>query len=71
LAVIHNGNPEYMNRRFTRMLRFGKGWSARRSKGEMTDTSRERDAADTPQDVSSVRAKSDRHGKVTADKWNQ
>ncbi len=25
----------------------------------------------TPQDVSSARAKSQRHGKVTADKWNQ
>ncbi len=25
----------------------------------------------TPQDVPSERAKSQRHGKVTADKWNQ
>jgi hypothetical protein len=25
----------------------------------------------TPQDVTSERAKSQRHGKVTADKWNQ
>jgi hypothetical protein len=25
----------------------------------------------TPQDVTSDRAKSQRHGKVTADKWNQ
>jgi hypothetical protein len=25
----------------------------------------------TPQDVASPRAKSQRHGKVTADKWNQ
>lgn len=25
----------------------------------------------TPQDVTSPRAKSQRHGKVTADKWNQ
>lgn len=25
----------------------------------------------TPQDVTSVRAKSQRHGKMTADKWNQ
>lgn len=25
----------------------------------------------TPQDVTSARAKSQRHGKVTADKWNQ
>ena len=28
-------------------------------------------AANTPQDVTSTRAKSQRHGKVTADKWNQ
>jgi hypothetical protein len=60
-----------MNRRFRRMLRFGKGWAARRSKGEMADTGAHRDAHGTPQDVSSTRAKSDRHGKVTADKWNQ
>ena len=25
----------------------------------------------TPQDVTSARAKNQRHGKVTADKWNQ
>jgi hypothetical protein len=28
-------------------------------------------AADKPQDEASVRAKSSRHKKVTADKWNQ
>jgi hypothetical protein len=28
-------------------------------------------ANDTPQDVTNPRAKSQRHGKVTADKWNQ
>jgi hypothetical protein len=60
-----------MNRRFRRILRFGKGWSARRSKGEMTDTGAQRDDAATPQEVSSTRAKSDGHRKVTADKWNQ
>jgi hypothetical protein len=27
--------------------------------------------ADTPQDVTSVRAKNSGHGKKTADKWNQ
>ena len=32
---------------------------------------RELQAADTPQDESSARAKSSRHKKVTADKWNQ
>jgi hypothetical protein len=36
-------------------------------------TSRQRDLyrADTPPDVASQRAKSQRHGKVTADRWNQ
>jgi hypothetical protein len=28
-------------------------------------------SADTPQDVTDPRAKSERKGKVTADKWNQ
>jgi hypothetical protein len=60
-----------MNRFFRRMTRFGKGWSARRSRGEMSNTSRELDAASTPPDVSSVRAKSSGHRKRTADKWNQ
>jgi hypothetical protein len=60
-----------MNRRFRRMLEFGKGWSARRSKGEMVDTSGQIDKHDRPQDVASPRAKSSVHKKVTADKWNQ
>jgi len=29
------------------------------------------EAAGTPQDVTDTRAKNQRHGKVTADKWNQ
>jgi hypothetical protein len=53
------------------MLRFGKGWAARRSKGEMTDTSGKIDSHERPPDEASARAKSSRHGKVTADKWNQ
>jgi hypothetical protein len=32
---------------------------------------RELQGADTPQDETSVRAKSSRHKKSTADKWNQ
>jgi len=51
-----------MNRFFRRMQRFGKHWSARRSRGKMTPSS---------QDVPSERAKSSGHGKKTADKWNQ
>jgi hypothetical protein len=51
-----------MNRFFKRMQQFGKSFSARRSQGEM----RVKRA-----DVVEPRAKSSRHGKSTADKWNQ
>ena len=60
-----------MNRFFRRMQRFGKSFSARRSQGGMRNTEREVFDARTPQDVTSVRAKSSGHGKKTADKWNQ
>ena len=46
-------------------------FARRRSRGELVNTEREIFAADTPPDVTSVRAKSSRHGKSTADKWNQ
>jgi hypothetical protein len=60
-----------MNRYFRRLRRFGKSYSARRSQGEMTNTQAEVFAPRTPQDVTDPRAKNERHGKVTADKWNQ
>ena len=60
-----------MNRLMRRMARFGKSFSAKRSQGQMANTEAELYAAKTPQDVTSVRAKSNRHGKSTADKWNQ
>ena len=51
-----------MNRYFRRLIRFGKGYSARRSQGMMPPAEmREPDP----------RAKSSGHGKKTADKWNQ
>jgi hypothetical protein len=50
---------------------FRKRFSRKRTKGEMSDTSRKLFSASTPPDVSSVRAKSTRHRKVTADRWNQ
>lgn len=53
------------------MQRFGKSFSARRTHGTMANMEGEVLDAATPQDVSSTRAKSERHGKVTADKWNQ
>ena len=60
-----------MNRFFRRMQQFGKSFSARRSQGEMTNKQAEIFDPRTPQDVTSVRAKSQRHRKSTADKWNQ
>jgi hypothetical protein len=50
------------NRFLRRMQRFGKSFSARRSQGEM---------AVKEADVPEPRAKASRHGKSTADKWNQ
>jgi len=53
------------------MESFRKRFSARRSRSGMSGSKRAIFRADTPQDVTSVRAKSSRHGKSTADKWNQ
>ena len=60
-----------MNRFFRRMQQFGKSFSERRSQGAMVDRSGDLVDARTPQDVTSVRAKSQGHRKKTADKWNQ
>ena len=60
-----------MNRFFRRLQQFGKSYSARRSQGEMADTSGSLSRPGTPQDVASARAKNQGHGKKTADKWNQ
>jgi hypothetical protein len=59
-----------MNRFFRRMRRFGKH---RPDRDSATAAGREQEMTDpgTPQDVTSTRAKAQRHGKVTADKWNQ
>jgi hypothetical protein len=46
-------------------------FARRRTKGLMTPHDNALNRADTPPDVSSARAKSQRHGKVTADRWNQ
>ena len=60
-----------MNRFFRRLQHFGKQYSERRSKGLMTPTDEQVYADRTPQDVTSTRAKSARHKKSTADRWNQ
>jgi hypothetical protein len=60
-----------MNRFFRRMKRFGKRGS---DQGPASPTGRQQQGTvdpGTPQDVTSTRAKAQRHGKVTADKWNQ
>jgi hypothetical protein len=59
--------------RFDRALRrqFRKRFAARRSRSGSTDTSDQKIDASTPPDVTDPRAKSQVHGKVTADKWNQ
>lgn len=51
-----------MNRLMRRMARFGR--RAQETQAKVNDPA-------TPQDVTSVRAKSSGHGKKTADKWNQ
>ena len=38
---------------------------------KLAEKQREVFKSSTPEDVTSTRAKSQRHGKVTADKWNQ
>jgi hypothetical protein len=50
---------------------FRKRFARRRSRGEMANTMRALFRRGTPQDVTDVRAKSQRRGKVTADRWNQ
>lgn len=60
-----------MNRYFRRLQQFGKSFSARRSQGQMANTSDKLVKDDRPQDEFSVRAKNQGHKKVTADKWNQ
>ena len=46
-------------------------FARRRTRGEMVDAEQAIYSADTPPEVTSVPAKSSRHGKSTADKWNQ
>jgi hypothetical protein len=50
---------------------FRKRWAQRRSKSLAPSTEHHLHRADTPPDVESPRQKSQRHGKVTADRWNQ
>jgi hypothetical protein len=60
-----------MNRFFRRLQSFGKHYSGRRSAGSARPADDEVVGHGTPQDVTSTRAKSARHKKVTADNWNQ
>ena len=60
-----------MNRAYRRMLQFGKRLSNDQNAGRGVSGADQHDVAATQPDVSSPRAKNQRHGKVTADKWNQ
>jgi hypothetical protein len=60
-----------MNRYFRRLERFRKSFSAARSQGAMSNREQALYDPKTPQDVTDPRAKNERRGKVTADKWNQ
>jgi hypothetical protein len=53
------------------MQNFRKRFSKKRSKGLMSNTEDQLHRPGTPEDVANVRAKSQRHRKVTADRWNQ
>ncbi len=53
------------------MLQFGKRSSGDGNAGRGVTETDQRNASSTQADVSSPRAKNQRHGKVTADKWNQ
>jgi hypothetical protein len=54
-----------------RLRDFRTRFARRRSKSRMANTEDKLYRAGTPQDVTSPRAKSQRHRKVTADRWNQ
>jgi hypothetical protein len=53
------------------MRRFRTRFARKRTKREMANTEEQVYDASTPPEVTSPRAKSQQHGKVTADKWNQ
>ena len=54
-----------------RIREFRKRFAERRSAAAMAARPPRINRADTPPDGASARAKSQRHGKVTADHWNQ
>lgn len=60
-----------MGRMQSQIQGFRKRFARRRSKGLMVNQEQELHRRSTPPDVASARAKSRRHGKVTAEHWNQ
>jgi hypothetical protein len=60
-----------MQQAFQRAATFRTRFAARRSAGTMSNQEHDLEQPGTPPDVQSVRAKSTRHRKMTADKWNQ
>jgi hypothetical protein len=55
----------------SRVMGLRKRFARRRSKAASANTESKLYRAGTPQDVTSPRAKSQRKGKVTAERWNQ
>jgi hypothetical protein len=53
------------------MRRFRTRFARKRTQRQMANTEEHVYDARTPPEVTSPRAKSKQHGKVTADKWNQ
>jgi hypothetical protein len=60
-----------MSKMGNRLQDLRKRFARRRSKGLTTNREDRLYRAGTPQDVTSPRAKSQRHRKVAADRWNQ
>jgi hypothetical protein len=60
-----------MNRFFRRMRRFGRKRQFPQDPATIKAKQRAVESPGTPPDVTNPRTKSQLHGKVTADKWNQ
>jgi hypothetical protein len=60
-----------MDRFFRRLGRFRRKHEFPQDPATVKAKQRELDSVATPPDTTSPREKSQRHGKVTADKWNQ
>lgn len=60
-----------MSKMADRVSDFRSRFATRRSKAAAASTQHKLQQRGTPPDVADIRAKSQRHGKVAADRWNQ